>query len=387
MNCAMYILNKNDYDDILNLICCCISCLKNVEKKEGMLYEMLKLFKADEAVFLSAKNNYEGVNLTNSYSICNDRSYLKQYADYFWHYDPLYKKQFYTTPNNLVFKTDDVIPYSQMVKLEYYNSFLRPQNLLGELIIRLYSKGKTFGVISLQRYKNHPAFEKKDVLKASLLAPYLVNIFETANGFKKINDERILFEQWMDSHSEGIILLDSEFKPIYINSKAKLFCLLLNGIKETVLYDAMHIHISIPQIIIQDCKNLIRPNDANELTRSHCNRIVGIKHVKRYYIQYFPIMLPSSERPMPHFVVFLNELTRYGENIEDILTEQSELSRREEIVAQYSALGLTNKQIAEKLCISPFTVHNHLKNIFAKTGLDNRTQLANVVKFSDSLLL
>jgi DNA-binding CsgD family transcriptional regulator len=381
----MYILNKNDYDDLLDLIYFCISCLKNGWNTKNMLAKMLKSFKADEAVFLSANNNYEGVNLTNSYALCKDRSYLTQYADYFWRYDPLYKMQFFPKPSNPVFKTDDVIPYSQMVKLEYYHSFLQPQNLLGELIISLYSKDSVSKAISLQRYQEHPGFEKKDVKKASLLVPYLVNVFETANRLRKINDESTLLEQWMESHSEGIILLDSEFKPIYINSKAKLFCRLLNGVNEGVLFDVINTEISIPQVIIQDCKSLIKPDEANKPLKNFGNRIINVKHKDRYYVQYFPIILPSSEQPIPHFIVFLNELTGYSEGVEEILSEQHKLSRREEVVAQYAALGLTNKQIAEKLCISPFTVQNHLKNIFEKTGLDSRTKLANLVKYSDHL--
>lgn len=386
IHCAMYTLNKNDYDDVLNLINCCISCLKNGGKTEDILFEMLKSFEADDVVFLSANNNYEGVNLANSYVLRRDRSFLTQYADYFWRHDPLYQMQFYPTSNNPVFKTDDVIPYSQMVKLEYYDSFLRPQNLLGELIIRLYSKDGIFGVISLQRFTEHPNFEEKDTQKASLLVPYLNNIFEIANRFTKINEERMLWEQWMESHSEGIILLDSEFKPMYINSKAKLFCILLNGMNKKVLYDAMSTETSIPQIIIQDCKNLTRPDEANNPLQSHSNRIVNIKHKRRYYVQYLPIILPSSELPVPRFIIFLSELTKYNEGAEEILTTEYKLSEREEIIAQYTAIGLSNKQIAEKLFISPFTVQNHLKSIFEKTGLDNRTKLANLVKYSDNPL-
>jgi DNA-binding CsgD family transcriptional regulator len=382
----MYTLSKNDYDDALKLINCCISTLKNGGKTEDILSEMLKSFRADDAVFLSANSNYNGVNLANSYVLCKDRKYLNQYADYFWRYDPLYQMQFCPVSSNPVFKTDDVIPYSQLINLEYYNSFLRPQNLLGELIIRLCSKDSVFGAISLQRFKEHPNFEKKDTQKASLLVPFLINIFETANRFIKINDERILLEQWIESHSEGIILLDSELRPIFYNSKAKLFCQLLNGINEKALYDSTSVEISIPQVIVQDCKNLTRPHEENGPLQSHSNRIINVKHKKRYYIQYFPIISPSRELPVSRFIIFLNELTRYGEYAEEILTKQHKLSEREEIIAQYAAIGLSNKQIAEKLCISPYTVQNHLKSVFEKTGLNNRTQLANLVKYTDSRL-
>lgn len=382
----MYTLDKNDYDDVLDLASCCAARLKDSGRVESLLSEMLKSFNADEAVFLSASNNNEGVNLANSCVLCKDKAFLTQYADYYWRYDPLYQKQFCPTPSNPVFKTDDVIPFSQMVKLEYYNAFLRPQNLLGELIIRLYSKDSILGAISLQRYQEHPCFGNKDVLKASILVPYLVNILEVANRLIKINDERELLEQWLESSSEGIILLDSEFKPMYLNSKARLFCLILSGGNKERLDDVKSIEISIPPIIIQDCKKISRPDESHSQLQGHSNRIVNTKHNKRYYLQYFPIILPSSEHAIPHFIVFLNELTKYNDNIEQIVTEQVKLSSREEVIAQYAALGLSNKQIAEKLDISPFTVQNHLKSIFEKTGLDCRTKLANIVKYSDHLL-
>jgi DNA-binding CsgD family transcriptional regulator len=374
-------MDNKDYYDILDLIYYCVSCLKNGGKTENILNEMLRAFKADEAVFLSANDDYEGVNLAKCYAICHDRSYLIQYAEHFWRYDPLFKMQFCPLSVNPVFKTDDVIPYSQMVKLEYYYSFLRPQNLLAEMIIRLHSKGSMLGAISLQRYKEHPNFEKRDVFKASLLVPYLVNVFEAANGFRRINDERMLLEQWMESHLEGIILLDSECKPMYINSKARFFCQLLKGISEKTPFNGTGTDVTIPQMIVKECKNLVLMKEAGVSRQNHSNKIICINHKKRCYLQYFPVILHSAERNAPYFVIFLSELDKYSNEAENILIEQKKLSQREEIIVRYVSLGLTNKQIAEKLCISPFTVENHLKNIFKKTGLDNRTKLANLVKY------
>ena len=39
------------------------------------------------------------------------------------------------------------------------------------------------------------------------------------------------------------------------------------------------------------------------------------------------------------------------------------------------AEGLTNREIADILCISPLTVKSHRSNIMAKLGLANPTQL------------
>jgi DNA-binding NarL/FixJ family response regulator len=52
------------------------------------------------------------------------------------------------------------------------------------------------------------------------------------------------------------------------------------------------------------------------------------------------------------------------------------LTRRERDVAILLARGLSNRQIADKLVISPATVRVHVEHIFVKLGVHSRTQLA-----------
>ena len=52
------------------------------------------------------------------------------------------------------------------------------------------------------------------------------------------------------------------------------------------------------------------------------------------------------------------------------------LSRREREVTELVAHGLSNKLIADRLCIATSTVKDHLHNILQKTALPNRAALA-----------
>lgn len=54
----------------------------------------------------------------------------------------------------------------------------------------------------------------------------------------------------------------------------------------------------------------------------------------------------------------------------------AQLSRRETEIAILIAGGLSNRQIAEELSISPATVERHVANIFNKLGFHSRTQIA-----------
>jgi len=61
-----------------------------------------------------------------------------------------------------------------------------------------------------------------------------------------------------------------------------------------------------------------------------------------------------------------------------------QLSLREQDVCHALARGLANKQIAQQLDISPRTVENHLRNIFDKLRVANRTQLVATLMQQDS---
>ena len=54
--------------------------------------------------------------------------------------------------------------------------------------------------------------------------------------------------------------------------------------------------------------------------------------------------------------------------------ETTSLTRREWEVLELVAEGKSNQEVAELLCISVNTVEQHLKHIFAKLRVKNRTQ-------------
>lgn len=68
-------------------------------------------------------------------------------------------------------------------------------------------------------------------------------------------------------------------------------------------------------------------------------------------------------------VLKLNAAPETRQHLTDILTE------RELAIATLVALGQPNKQIADKLYISEWTVSTHLRRIFAKLGVHSRAAM------------
>jgi DNA-binding NarL/FixJ family response regulator len=54
--------------------------------------------------------------------------------------------------------------------------------------------------------------------------------------------------------------------------------------------------------------------------------------------------------------------------------EAAELSQREREVLDLAAAGLSNTQIAERLCVTEHTVKSHLGSLFAKLGVHSRSE-------------
>ena len=76
----------------------------------------------------------------------------------------------------------------------------------------------------------------------------------------------------------------------------------------------------------------------------------------------------------------LDEFARLGSRPDPGPDELDELTTREVEVLQQVARGATNREIADRLCISENTVKNHMGNILAKLNLRNRRQAAGFAR-------
>jgi DNA-binding CsgD family transcriptional regulator len=378
-------LKGKDVDDVINLMQLCPASLKTKESVTRLFQETRKVFDSDELVFLYPNTQTYGIDLTRSFSLQGNKTFLSRYADYFWRFDPLYDAELNSDNNALAFRTQDVLPYKNFIKLEYYYNFLQPQNLFSELVIRLCFKSFFLGAISLLRSKNKPVFDKNDIRKAELLIPYIVNTVDVGDSLSKNHEEQKLFERWLESQSEGIVLLDSDFHTLYFNSKADSFCILMTDGKTSIAPDNEPRSIYLPDVILQDCRCLARSHQSKNSAYGYDNRIVNLANRRRYHIQYFMFAPAAAENAKPGFTIIINDLNRYSDDAEEIILGQAKLSNREALVARYAGIGWTNKEIADNVHSSPFTVQNQLKKVFEKTGLKNRTQLANLMKYSDGI--
>ena len=72
-------------------------------------------------------------------------------------------------------------------------------------------------------------------------------------------------------------------------------------------------------------------------------------------------------------------LDRYR-SFDDLVLTWKALSPREQDVAALTCLGLTNRQIAAQLSLSPETIKTHIHNMLAKFGLNSKEELRQLLE-------
>ena len=131
---------------------------------------------------------------------------------------------------------------------------------------------------------------------------------------------------------------------------------------------------SLPKEIYLRCKNLLNTASLKgpfESVRDQFD-LVCIGSMEKISLHIRMIRVPH-EAPLLLLCLDPEETTLC---LSDSLVSQG-LTRREIDVVHLVAKGLKNTEIADKLFISPYTVDNHLKSIFAKMDVRNRTSLAH----------
>jgi DNA-binding CsgD family transcriptional regulator len=81
---------------------------------------------------------------------------------------------------------------------------------------------------------------------------------------------------------------------------------------------------------------------------------------------------------------FVGTVDRVARSLEEfarvtrVMAPPQWLPSRELAVAQLVANGLTNREIAERLFVSPHTVNTHLRHVFAKLEVNSRVDLTRL---------
>jgi DNA-binding CsgD family transcriptional regulator len=155
-------------------------------------------------------------------------------------------------------------------------------------------------------------------------------------------------------------LLNSHFQPVHYNAEAAS---ILGYPKKTR---------SAPSL-----DPVFTPSQLTSLNKPVVPIVLGFTSGRRRYVcRAFQLdgRNGTDSRVQPRLVLMLERETRQPGDIAQ-LSEEFQLTNRESETVKLLLQGLTSKEIAVEMCISPNTVKAFLKLAMAKVGASNRTAL------------
>jgi DNA-binding CsgD family transcriptional regulator len=351
---------------ILHAFCRDLFTLDDVDevRRESLLFFERHLG-AEKGNFFMAESPDKPVSFMRIVQRGIDNGALHHYRRYYWRIDPFYRIFASQKPHGVldVLTTEDIVPFRELTRTEYYNDFLRPQSIHHQMTIHLKSDKQVLGVVALFRSRRARGFSARDKSRALAAAPFLSGALKGALASEKSRAlESVLPAILREKPWEGLVVLDRFLNPVYTDGQAER---LLSGLKADGEGAT-----SLQKAVSGPCKKMLaaRERHTGPLEREGRVDLGSDGPGPRIRLR---LRLADDPESGPLFLLFLEGEERVA-RLEGILRDRG-LTRREVEVVQVLARGARNAEIAEKLFISEHTVENHLRSIYRKLGVSNRT--------------
>jgi len=217
----------------------------------------------------------------------------------------------------------------------------------------------------------------KPIQEAELLAWIRASVRDKINfdsTFRQMNEERRIFEQACNEAPIAMILYDSMGTPVYMNPGSRAIFSKFSSGTRTRTKPPYDLHPSVVK--------LLRSLYAKSLTarrRKRSNRAETEWTLPDGQVLNVLMMILEKDEKDPlgndYILVMTHVPPKELPFDTDTFAIRYGLSRREKELVNLIFQGLSNMEIGEQMFISEHTVKVHLKHIFDKVGVKNRTSL------------
>ncbi len=245
-----------------------------------------------------------------------------------------------------------------------YREFLAPRGTPFEMRAALVTRGHAWGCVVLHRSEATGDFRRADAnLMARLSRPIAEGMRASLRG-----------DAARRSHEEsapGMILLGQGNEVEFVTPPAQRMLEALCGAGPT----SSRSSIPLPVLALAATARRQGRSDAGDTPAAvHVPTSAG-------WLSLYA-SLPDGARSK-RVAIVIQRMS--GEHAAALRLEAHGLTDREREIATMVARGLTTKALAERLFLSPWTVQDHLKSIFEKTGTHSRRELRAQIFYQEFL--
>lgn len=361
-------LRDQDLKDVLLITRVALDCDRIDEMRKEVLYHLERIFQCDKSTFFLTRKPYKELDFEGVVYRGFESKFMDEFVQYYHQLDPHVPGLPY---NPSIVTTEQIISFNDLMRGEYYNDFLKPQAIHYQMDMILRSGKRLLGALAFLRPQNAKNFSSRERTKAELIFQNLVEILGKNILLDQIRERSAIFESIaMDMPYKSKMFLNESLEPIYMDENAKkIISSLFQGEEGQGGSPFL-----LPEEIRQRCEELKKAASLEKHPGPHQHRFsldisgagqqlsILVRLIKKQ--NRAPVFLICLEREDP--ILALNDRLR-----------KSGVTPREREVVYHVCQGLKNSEISGKLYISRYTVENHLKSIYEKLGIHNRTALVH----------
>jgi DNA-binding CsgD family transcriptional regulator len=230
-----------------------------------------------------------------------------------------------------------------------HREILRPLDLQHELRVVLRDHGTTWGVLSLFREAHQPDFGQEEVDILERMAAPL------AQGLRRTCLSSAAESPLLD-HRPAVVVLSRDLRVDSCTEEAEKLIPELRGVD---CADPERLPLSIRALALRLGSQPAGPSVCSR-ARTRGGQWVTIRGATLDAERRIAIVIDRTPRA----------------DVVPLILAGHGLTARERKVAEHVLLGLSSQDVSEALGISEYTVQDHLKAVFDKTGVSSRKELA-----------
>lgn len=292
--------------------------------------------------------------------LCESGDAIKLYLEHFYQIDPFVVRPFTPYPDK-VYTTDDVIKDEEsFLKSEYYNDFLKRFSSRNNMLIILENTEQRLAQIVVTRDHKRAPFGSSEKNLARLIGPSLTVALEkilVAND--KLQGASMIDLLLERMQTKGVAELDDSFRLIRKNQNWDAMI--------GAYYREHETRKELPEIVKRELRSQM-----NKLG-SGSEVVLKMESPGSGYRLFLSLRQLVPEIENSGFLLFIG--FEYPFLFASKQMKRYRLTEREMEVAALIFEGLENGEIADQLCVSKYTVVNHIRHIFEKASVRSRAEL------------
>jgi DNA-binding CsgD family transcriptional regulator/PAS domain-containing protein len=311
-----------------------------------------------------------------------DPHMMELYAEHFANCNPLHRvndpRRFLQDWKPRILTDEDWMPKSDLVRTEYYNDFLRPQDIHSCIMVRLARRGSELATINITRPRARGQFEGADLATANALHPHLIRAFELGQKLSHDRQRVLASDAIFGASPHGLFILDRDGAVRHLNPAAgamvgagKALRIIGGRLTPSETNAARSLQAMIARAASPE--GAVRTGGSMPLHSS--------EHEAPLSVMVAP--LPTSTVSLlgdgPAVIVCVTDTEAEVRLPVQRLRDLFGVTLAEARTALAIFEGQTLKEAAQTLGVSRFTVQNHLARVFEKTGVNRQSALVRLM--------